>query len=116
MNYQECLGTWHNSHILSKGLKYVTFHEDAPTLSLNVEGMPNGLIPGKWENIPCKAYAKSKQSKQPIAFQANFQTEDFEAYLQFNINQNLFVIAMLLNFKKEENASDVFIREFFSQL
>jgi len=115
MNYQDALVKWKNSNKKSKGIKWIEFYEKEGELTIKTEGVASGLMPGKWEGIACKAYGASKDAEKPIAFQANFSTDDFDAYFQFNNNQGLLILAMLLDFKKEKDSSGIFIREFFSK-
>ena len=113
MDYQNCLGQWQNSYIHTKGVQSVRFFERDNALYIEVEGIEGGLVSGKWPVIPCVAYAANVDSKTPIAFQANYSSDTFNAYLQFNINQRLLILAMVVDFKDNSTKSGVFIREFF---
>ena len=115
MNYQQYLGRWKNTYIDSTGVKYFDFFEKEGKLFVTIEGNATSVIAGKWDAIACKPYAKTIDSKLAIAFQATYHSAAFDAYLQFNFNKGLIVLAILVDFRGIEGKSDVFIREFFGQ-
>ena len=114
MDYQPYLGLWHNCLNNSQGIETFEFLEKDGELAVRIKGTKTGLVPGEWASISCKPYAADTNSIVPIAFQANYQSDAFDAYLQFNVNKSLMILAILIDFKNTEEKSDVFIREFFS--
>ena len=115
MDYQKYLGRWNNTYVDSTGVKYFNFFEKAGRLFVTIEGNTASVIAGKWDAIACKSYAKTIDSKLAIAFQATYNNDAFDAYLQFNFNKGLIILAILVDFRGVEGKSDVFIREFFGQ-
>ena len=114
MDYQAYLGQWRNCMKDSQGIEAFEFLENNNELGVRIEGTRSGLVPGEWAVLSCKPYAADTNSTIPIAFQANYQSDTFDVYLQFNINKSLMILAILIDFKNAEKKSDVFIREFFS--
>lgn len=114
MNYHKYIGHWKNTNSKSKGIACFDFFEKDNELWIKLEGVANGMIPGAWKPLPCKIYAASTDSKEPVAFQANYSCDAFDAYCQINLNKSLIIIGLLLDYKNDDSKSGVYKREFYS--
>jgi len=112
LNY---LGRWVNSYDKARAIGEFTFFVDNGELFMTVTGSKTGNCPGEWGAAPVQVYSYSPDMANVVAFRAQFELEDMQAFLAMNDNKGLLIIAGYFTYKKNKRGSDFFVREFFSK-
>jgi len=110
------LGKWKNSYDKARIIAELILFEEGGELLINVTGSENGYFPGDWKTAAVRYHSYAPDTNDVVAFQAKFTLDEMEAFLAMNENKGLLIIAGYFTFKKNDERSDFFVREFFHKI
>lgn len=107
------IGNWKNPKTTTQGIYQFSITKSEQGMDIEVEGVAEGRIPGKWGKQALALYNNNPDERDPVAFQATYTIGGLELQLAGNINKGLIIIALYARQLASTDQADFFIREFY---